>query len=90
MQTEESIPVVSPVKRRTAADSGVSGIFTIRARKCLRCGGLLTRSDAVRDGYGHTCKLKAQKEGTFARVLKPSEPPDTSQISLFGMNTEEE
>ena len=29
-----------------------SEIFTIPARRCKRCGGLLTSAEAIRDGYG--------------------------------------
>lgn len=36
--------------------------FIIKARRCKRCGGLLTSKQAVKDGYGHVCKLKANKE----------------------------
>lgn len=34
-------------------------IFTVKARRCKRCGGLLTSKQAVADGYGHVCKMKA-------------------------------
>lgn len=37
-------------------------IFTIKARKCLRCGRLLTSADAIKDGYGCLCKAKATAE----------------------------
>lgn len=43
-------------------------IFTIRVRKCKRCGGLLTSSDAIRDGYGRTCKLKMRQEEREAEL----------------------
>lgn len=33
-------------------------IFMVRARRCQRCGGLLTSAQAVADGYGHVCKMK--------------------------------
>ena len=36
--------------------------FIIKARRCKRCGGLLTSKQAVKDGYGHVCKIKANKE----------------------------
>lgn len=62
-------------------------IFTIRARKCLRCGGLLTSGQALMDGYGHTCKMKTLKERGF---IRQSRNPDTSQISLFGEEKESE
>ena len=30
-------------------------VFQIPARRCKRCGGLLTSQQAIADGYGHTC-----------------------------------
>lgn len=29
-----------------------SEVFTIPARRCKRCGGLLTSAQAIKDGYG--------------------------------------
>lgn len=37
-------------------------IFTIRARRCKRCGRLLTSAEAVEKGYGCQCTAKAQAE----------------------------
>lgn len=37
-------------------------IFTIRARRCKRCGRLLTSAEAVEKGYGCQCAAKAQAE----------------------------
>lgn len=51
-------------------------IFTVRARRCKRCGGLLTSKQAVEDGYGHVCKLKTKAEMEAAK-------PDPNQITLF-------
>ena len=62
-------------------------VFTIPARRCLRCGGLLTSTQALSDGYGHTCKMKTLREQGF---LKKRRPPDKSQISLFGTEESEE
>ena len=56
------------------ADS--SEVFMVKARRCLRCGGLLTSKDAVAEGYGHVCKLKLQRE-RFANA------PVSGQITLF-------
>ncbi len=39
-----------------------SEIFTVRARKCLRCGRLLTSKEAVENGYGCRCAELARKE----------------------------
>lgn len=41
---------------------GGSEIFTIRARKCLRCGRLLTSAEAVELGYGCRCAELAEAE----------------------------
>lgn len=60
-------------------------IFTIKARRCKRCGGLLTSEQAVRDGYGHTCKIKMHREEAAREQLKdqlslfPSDPDDTEE-----------
>ena len=51
-------------------------IFTIRARRCKRCGGILTSKQAVEDGYGHTCKMKEKAE------REEREIPD-NQITFF-------
>jgi len=59
------------------------GIFTINVRKCLRCGRLLTSADAVKDGYGHICKQKAQEEQTLKK-------PMTGQFSIFHYTNDEE
>lgn len=37
-------------------------IFTIRARRCKRCGRLLTSAEAVEKGYGCQCAAKAKAE----------------------------
>ena len=36
-------------------------IFTIQARRCKRCGRLLTSQEAVERGYGCQCAMKAKK-----------------------------
>ncbi|MDO4750121.1 MAG: hypothetical protein Q4A39_04685 [Eubacteriales bacterium] len=40
----------------------ISEVFHIPARRCKRCGGLLTSEQAIKDGYGHTCKMKNRRE----------------------------
>ena len=40
----------------------VSEIFTVPARRCKRCGGLLTSGQAIRDGYGSCCLKKIKQE----------------------------
>lgn len=39
-------------------------IFMIRARRCRRCGRLLTSEEAVQKGYGCQCAAKARAEET--------------------------
>lgn len=53
-----------------------SEVFQIPARRCKRCGGLLTSEQALRDGYGHTCKMKTRREELEREELK-------DQCSLF-------
>lgn len=48
-------------------------IFVLEARKCKRCGGILTSAKAVRNGYGHVCLQKTKAEEKFKEI----------QISLF-------
>ena len=52
-------------------------IFTIPARRCKRCGGLLTSDKAIRDGYGPVCRSKACQEAAEQEMEK-------DQLSLFG------
>lgn len=51
-------------------------VFTIPARRCKRCNGLLTSSQGLRDGYGPCCLRKMKQEEADRRMLK-------DQISLF-------
>lgn len=51
-------------------------IFTIEARRCRRCGGLLTSAQAIRDGYGACCLRKLRQEERNREAMK-------NQISLF-------
>lgn len=60
-----------------------SEVFTIPARRCKRCGGLLTSAQAIQDGYGHTCKMKARREALAREEMK-------NQMSLFPTDTQEE
>lgn len=54
-------------------------IFTIPARRCKRCGGLLTSTQALRDGYGPCCLRKMRQEERDREALK-------DQYSLFEPN----
>ena len=59
-----------------ARDSDLGDVFMVRARRCKRCGGLLTSAQAVADGYGHVCKMK--------ELQKPQEREEPkNQYSLF-------
>ena len=51
-------------------------IFTIPARRCKRCGGLLTSAQAIRDGYGSCCLRKMRQEARAKEEEK-------NQYSLF-------
>lgn len=51
-------------------------VFTIQARRCKRCGGLLTSSQGIRDGYGPCCLRKIQQEEAQRKMLE-------NQCSLF-------
>jgi len=50
--------------------------FTVPARRCKRCGGLLTSAEAIRDGYGSCCLRKMREEARAKEQLK-------NQCSLF-------
>jgi ubiquitin len=51
-------------------------VFLVKARRCKRCGGILTSEEGVRTGYGHTC---AKKERAAEQDRKMRE----IQCSLF-------
>ena len=50
--------------------------FTVVARRCKRCGGILINEKAVKDGYGHVCKQKAILENI-------QKQPMENQIDMF-------
>ena len=52
-------------------------IFARQARRCKRCGGLLTSQQAVEDGYGHVCLKKMQGEEAAQR-------PIPGQMDFYG------
>ena len=58
-------------------------VFQIPARRCRRCGGLLTSRAGLRDGYGPCCLRKMQEEEARKRAMK-------NQISLFQEEEETE
>lgn len=51
-------------------------IFTIKARRCKRCGGILTSKQGIRDGYGPCCLQKIRQEEREREEAK-------NQYSLF-------
>lgn len=53
-----------------------SDIFTIPARRCKRCGGLLTSEKAIHDGYGSCCLRKMKQEERDREIAK-------NQYTLF-------
>lgn len=53
-------------------------IFTVPARRCKRCGGLLTSAQGIRDGYGPCCLRKMRQEEADRKMLE-------NQCSLFDM-----
>lgn len=62
------------------------GIFTIKARRCKRCGRLLTSAEAVKLGYGCQCMMKARMEGAVpgeGRKAKTEPEPASGQKSIF-------
>lgn len=58
---------------------GSDEIFTIPARRCKRCGGLLTSQQAIKDGYGHVCKMRTTREEREREEAK-------DQMSIFDLS----
>lgn len=54
----------------------MSDIFQVPARRCKRCGGILTSDQGLRDGYGACCLKRMKEDEADARMRK-------IQISLF-------
>lgn len=54
----------------------MSDIFQVPARRCKRCGGMLTSEQGLRDGYGACCLKRMKEDEADARMRK-------IQISLF-------
>lgn len=57
-------------------------IFTIRARRCKRCGEILTSEQGLRDGYGPGCLRKAREEEAQRRE-------EEKLVSLFDLAAED-
>lgn len=45
-------------------------IFTVRATRCKRCGGLLINEKAIEHGMGHTCRKKYEEELVAKEMAK--------------------
>lgn len=56
-------------------------IFTIRARKCQRCGGILLSEYGLKHGMGHVCKRKFDEEAAAAEI-------DENQLTLMELEGE--
>lgn len=62
-------------------------VFTIPARRCKRCGGLLTSAKGIRDGYGPCFLRKIRQEEADREMMKyqcslfdaPSVPQDGAE-----------
>lgn len=59
------------------------GIILIQARRCKRCGRLLTSKEAVERGYGCQCAAKARRE-------EQERQPIPGQRSIFDYLSDEE
>ena len=64
------------------AGSAADEIFMVQARRCKRCGRLLTSKRAVADGYGHVCLMKEIGE-------KQAREPLPGQMGFFEDEIEE-
>ncbi len=49
-------------------------IFTVKATRCHRCGGILLSEYGLKHGMGHICKKKHDEEHAL---------PDPNQITFF-------
>ncbi len=58
-------------------------IFTIRATRCKRCGGILLSEYGLKNGMGHVCKRKADAEAAAAVI-------DENQLTLESVENVEE
>ena len=56
-------------------------IFTVRATRCQRCGGILLSEYGLKHGMGHTCKKKFDEEHA---------PINEDQITMFSDDKETE
>ncbi len=55
-------------------------IFSVKATRCVRCGGILLSEYGLKHGMGHVCKRKYDLEHA---------PIDSNQITFFDENKQE-
>lgn len=62
-------------------------VFTISARRCRRCGGLLTSAQGIRDGYGACCLRKMKQEAADRRELENQQTLFDEEVDFGGSET---
>lgn len=50
-------------------------IFSVKATRCKRCGGILLSEFGLKNGMGHVCKRKFEEEAAASKI-------DENQIVL--------
>lgn len=71
---------VTMERKKAMIDSGAADkfsaaeIFTVKATRCLRCGGILLSDYGLKHGMGHVCKQKYDLEHQAA---------DPAQVTFF-------
>lgn len=58
-------------------------IFTIKATRCKRCGGILLSEFGLKNGMGHVCKRKSDQEAAANEI-------DDNQLTLEYLENKEE
>lgn len=53
-----------------------SEIFTVKATRCKRCGGILLSEFGLKHGLGQVCQRKSDEEAAEAEI-------DENQLTLF-------
>lgn len=57
-------------------------IFTVKATRCKRCGGILLSEFGLKNGMGHICKRKKEEGLNASRI-------DENQMTLFELDRKE-
>ncbi len=57
-------------------------IFTVKATRCKRCGGILLSEFGLKNGMGHVCKRKADEEAAAKEI-------DENQVTFFDAENSE-